>query len=301
MPCSDGSNSRVRSDLSPGISRTTDPGGRDALVLAGPGGRVRVTRTGAHVQSWEAPGHGELLFTSADASYAPATATRGGVPVIFPWFGSARAAEGLQPHGFARVREWALAATRPGPTATLRLDDDEQTRATWPHAFRAELEVSVADGLRVALAVTNTGAAPFTYEEALHTYFAVGDVRRATVHGLEGVPFTEFATAPQASPRADAPVTFEAETDRVYQGTPDLLELRCPALGRVVRIHTSGARSAVVWNPWHAKAAAMSQMRGDEWTRFVCVESANCKAGALRLAPGETHTMTLTLRVGRPS
>ena len=31
------------------------------------------------------------------------------------------------------------------------------------------------------------------FEEALHTYFAVGDVRTATVHGLEGVAVTEHA------------------------------------------------------------------------------------------------------------
>jgi len=198
------------------------------------------------------------------------------------------------------VRDWTLTSTSPGPSVSLELRDDAATRDAWPYAFVASMRVSVADGLEVALTVANTGDSPMEFEEALHTYFAVGDVRRATVHGLEGVPFTEHAAAPQADPRADAPIVFEAETDRVFQGPPDHLELRCPMLGYAIDLDTVGSASTVVWNPWIAKAAAMSQMGDDEWTSFACVESANCKEGALRLAPGEAHTMSLTLRV-RPT
>ncbi|MEZ6013986.1 MAG: D-hexose-6-phosphate mutarotase [Planctomycetota bacterium] len=286
------------------MTPTTDPGGREAWELQGPGGRVRVTRLGAHVQCWHAAGlgsspaePGDALFTSADASYGPAVATRGGIPVVFPWFGAGVHGDAAPAHGFARVREWQLVASTDAPSLTLRLEDDAATRALWPHAFRAEFTVSVATGLAVTLRVTNTGATSFEFEEALHTYFAVGDVKHATVHGLEGVPYDEFAAAPQAHPDAQAPITFEAETDRVFQGVPDDVELRCPALGHAVALRTDGATSAVVWNPWIAKAAAMGQMRDDEWTRFVCVESANCKAGALTLAPGASHTLSLTLRL----
>lgn len=280
--------------LAPGIARATDVGNRDTLELTGPGGAVHLTLLGAHVQRWRAPGHGEVLFMSADADYGPGVATRGGIPVVFPWFGGR---DGLPAHGFARTAAWTLVETRPGPVVILALEDDEATRALWPHAFLARLTVSVADGLHVSLTVTNTGDAPFDFEEALHTYFAVGDVHAATVHGLEGVPFVEHARAPQADPRPDAPILFEAETDRVFQGVPDDIELRCRALGRSVDLRTTGATSAVVWNPWVAKAAALGQMRADEWTSFVCVESANCKDGALRLAAGESHTLALTLRV----
>ena len=33
----------------------------------------------------------------------------------------------------------------------------------------------------------------------------------------------------------------------------------------------------------------------DDWERFVCVESANVRESAIRLAPGESHSMSLTI------
>jgi len=38
----------------------------------------------------------------------------------------------------------------------------------------------------MALTVTNPGDAPIVFEEALHTCFAVGDVRQVSVAGPDG-------------------------------------------------------------------------------------------------------------------
>jgi D-hexose-6-phosphate mutarotase len=46
-----------------------------------------------------------LLFMSPASQFAVGKAIRGGVPIIFPWFG---AREGFPSHGFARVTEWEL-------------------------------------------------------------------------------------------------------------------------------------------------------------------------------------------------
>ncbi|QDV09128.1 Putative glucose-6-phosphate 1-epimerase [Planctomycetes bacterium Poly30] len=276
----------------------TDAGGRPGLELRGPGGCVRMTLLGAHVQSWIHPEHGEVLFMSADASYAERAASRGGIPLVFPWFGAHAERKDAPAHGFARIQPFEVAAQGDGPSVTLRLSDTEDTRALWPHAFLAELTVSVAETLAITLAVTNTGDAAFDFEEALHSYFVVGDVHRATVHGLEGVPHVESASAPQESPPDPSePIGFCAETDRIYQGVPDRIELRARELDRRIELGTRGARSAIVWNPWIAKAAAMSQLQGDEWQQFVCVESANCRENRVSLEPGATHSMELTLRV----
>src|SRR5512138_1326828 len=54
---------------------------------------------GAHVTDFKKNGHPPLLFTSQFSRLADAQAIRGGIPVIFPWFG---AREGGAAHGFAR-------------------------------------------------------------------------------------------------------------------------------------------------------------------------------------------------------
>jgi len=280
--------------LPPGVTRTQDPGGRDALRLDGPGGSVLVALLGAQVLSWKSP-LGEVLWWGSKAEYSPGKPVRGGMPLVFPWFGDHPTDGKLPAHGFARSLTWRLAAARPGPEVTLTTSDDESTRALWPHAFGLELTITLRDALHLALTIHNRGSTPFRCEEALHTYFAVGDVHTATVHGLQGVPCVETAKEPEANWDRGAPLRFRAETDRVFHGVPARLELHAPALQRVVTLDTRQARSAIVWNPWPAKTAKLSGMAPEDWRHFCCVESANCKADAITVVPGASHTLALTL------
>ncbi|MGB3968883.1 MAG: D-hexose-6-phosphate mutarotase [Planctomycetota bacterium] len=280
--------------LPDGVARVQDPGGRDALRLDGPGGRILVALLGAQVLSWQGP-HGEVLFTGAKADYLPGKPVRGGIPLVFPWFGDHPTDRKLPAHGFARSQTWRLAAARPGPEVVLETTDDASTHALWPHAFRLAFTVSASAPVRLQLTIENRGSAPFRCEQALHTYFAVRDIHTASVHGLQGVPHVETAKAPEAAWDTKAPLRFRAETDRVFSGTPDRLELRAPALRRAVTLTTRGARSAIVWNPWPEKCARLSGLAADDWQRFCCIESANVKADGLTLAPGACHTLALAL------
>src|SRR5262245_53403186 len=150
---------------------------------------------GAHVTHYVPAGERPLLFTSPRSQFVVGKAIRGGVPVIFPWFGP-RAGDPTAPeHGFARVAEWAVDSvvrTTDGSVAvTLRLDPSDATRATWPHDFRLRHEVVFGPRLTMTLEVENRGRARFSFEEALHTYLLVGDVRRATIGGLEGTSYVD--------------------------------------------------------------------------------------------------------------
>lgn len=283
-------------ELPSGVTAATDPGGRAVLDLVGPGGSARISRLGAHVQRWRCgPQERDVLFTSREASYAPETATRGGVPVVFPWFGDHPHRPELPAHGFARILDWEVVAAEADAAVTLRLDDSPATQAMWPHRFCAELRLDLrGDGLSLSISVTNRGDAAFAFEEALHTYFAVDSIHEATVLGLEGVSFTEHAKAPEGAWDTEAPIAFRAETDRVFQDVPSAHELRCG--DHSVRLDTENSASTIVWNPWIAKAAAMSQMADDEWQEFVCIESANVKERALSLLPGQTHTLGVRIR-----
>ena len=69
---------------------------------------------------------------------------------------------------------------------TLGLTDTSDTRALWPHAFDLSLAITVGRTLRLALTTRNTGDAPFRITQALHSYFAVGDIARTL--GVAGRP-----------------------------------------------------------------------------------------------------------------
>lgn len=282
----------------PEITRVEDPGRRAAIRLDAAGAHAVVACTGAQVLSWCTP-HGDVLWTASRPEYVPGKPVRGGIPLVFPWFGDHAERRDLPAHGFARNLEWRVAAERPGPEVAWTAGHDATTFAMWPHAFRLELTVALATDLTVAMTVANPGDAPFRCELALHSYFAVGDVRTAAVHGLEGLSFVEQASDGEADPDRTSAVRFRAETDRIYQGTPDTLVLRAPALHRTLRLTTQGARSAIVWNPWAAKGARLSQLAPEDWRTFCCVETANVRENAVTLAPGERHTMSLRIRCAR--
>ena len=65
--------------------------------------------------------------------------------------------------------------------------------------------------LRLRLSVLNTGEEAFLFEEALHTYFAVGDATRVSLTGLEGTEYLD-KTQGFARKREEGPtLTFQGE------------------------------------------------------------------------------------------
>jgi D-hexose-6-phosphate mutarotase len=66
-------------------------------------------------------------------------------------------------------------------------------------------------------------------------------------------------------------------------------------------IAKAGSATTVVWNPWIDKAAALADLADDEWKRLLCVETGNLRDAAIRLAPGQSHTMTATFELSPPA
>jgi glucose-6-phosphate 1-epimerase len=282
------------------------------VVDAGAGGleRARVSGAraggelylqGAHLTQWQPHGPAPVLFLSRRAVYAPGKAIRGGVPIVFPWFGPHATDRHAPMHGFARARRWRLVTYGPGPDGAvvleLALEDDEATRALWPSTFSLRYRVSVGDALSLALEVVNTSPAPFTFEAALHTYLATGDVAAVSITGLEETLYIDKVDAMARKRHGPAPLRLTAETDRVFLGTRARCVVTDPALGRRLVVDKAGSATTVVWNPWSAKTAAIADLEPDDWRRMVCVETANAADDAVTLAPGARHVMSATIRV----
>jgi glucose-6-phosphate 1-epimerase len=284
-----------------------------ATIEAGQGGLARVAVTGAnadahvylhgaHVTHFQPKGASPVLFMSKESLFQPGKAIRGGVPVILPWFGAKADDPKAPQHGFARAQPWALQEIDAGGggdvTVTFALGPGETSQKFWPHDFEAVFTVTVGAALTMALDVRNTGRAPFTFEEALHTYLAVADVRRCQLTGLEGRTFIDKVNRFQRKAQ-QGPMVITGETDRVYLNTPDRVTVNDPAGGRRLEVDKTGSQSTIVWNPWTEKAKAMADFGDDEWPAMVCVETANAVDNAVTLQPGATHTMTAVVRLVR--
>jgi D-hexose-6-phosphate mutarotase len=160
--------------------------------------------------------------------------------------------------------------------------------------FEVDYIVTVAATLTMELIVTNTGAADFSFETCLHTYFQVGAVETIEVAGLQGVRYRDVLSGDDFT-EAGATIRFTAETDRTYQDTAGTVEIRDPQLQRTILVRKSGSMSTVVWNPWIEKSIRMPDFGDDEYHHMVCVESGNVGEHAITLAPGERSSLKVEI------
>ena len=292
----------LRTTLPPSVRAEIGPGNLPRLVVKTRAGRAEIYFQGAHVTAWQPASASEpVLWMSGKSYYEFGKPLRGGVPICFPWFG-AHASDATAPgHGFGRLRDWNLieaAETAEGVvTLALELASDKALTPLWPHAFRAVHRITIGNTLTMALEVTNPGAEAFTVEEALHTYFAVKDVRNVTVTGLEQVDYLDKVSGFDRKNQGGDPIRFTGETDRVYLNTTATCVIHDPGARRRIAIRKTGSDATVVWNPWIAKARAMPDFGDDEWPEMVCVETCNVNVHARKLAPGASHTMTAIIEV----
>jgi len=260
--------------------------------------RGEVCTQGAHALRWRAVDGRDVLFVSAHAKFAAGTPIRGGVPVVFPWFGDDPEQRGRPAHGFARRIPWRqlLAATdlAQGRVA-FALADDGATRALWPLAFTAELALAFDRELTLSLSVTNRDAAPFRFEALLHTYLLVDDVRRVELRGLHGARYFDKRLGNRPATQREEVLRCTGEIDRTYCCTGAECTLLDPGLRRLITVTKDNAPSTVVWNPWHDKAALLADLGGDEWMRFLCVESGCVADDAVTLPPGATHRLRVRI------
>jgi glucose-6-phosphate 1-epimerase len=275
-------------------------GGLPRLDIATPSATAQVYLHGAHLTHWQ-PSHAKapVLWMSEHSLWQDAKPIRGGVPICFPWFGPHRSESSAPAHGFARLVDWTLAGAvdRDGSVAVTFALDGARLSEVWPFRFRAEHEVVVGSTVTMSLEVENRDEVGFSFEEALHTYFAVSSIADVSIAGLERTPFLDKAGGLTERTQDDTPIRFTSETDRVYLETTATCSIDDPGLQRRIIVSKDNSRSTVVWNPWIAKARALADFGDEEWRGMVCVETANVGAPAVRLAPGERHRMTVSLAV----
>jgi glucose-6-phosphate 1-epimerase len=270
-----------------------------AISLDGMAGELYLQ--GAQLTAWQPRGERPVLFTSPNSAFAPGRAIRGGIPIIFPWFGARRHAQAAPQHGFARTAPWHLdgveTSGRESLTLTLSLGDGDVGSPFWPEPFRATYTVVFAQTLSLRLAVQNRATHPISFEEALHTYFAVSDISGIAISGLAGTTYIDKTDAARRKPQTATLVTIMAETDSVYLDTPGQCAIEDRGWHRRVVIKKEDAASSVVWNPWTEKAAAMVDLGDPAWRGMVCVETGNIAENEVRLAADDEHQMSTAISV----
>ena len=258
---------------------------------------------GAHLTAWQPAGAEPVFFLSERSVFAPGKAIRGGVPLCFPWFGGRSDGRPGPSHGFARISPWELAFAALMPDAgdgdrlqlTFVLGPTELSRSLGFDSFRVAYELLLGRTLTLRLTVANLGTAPLRFEEALHSYFQVADVRELAINGLEGAEYLDKRDDGKAKHAPDGPLNLTEFSDRVFPGSKHPVVIEDAGNRRSIRIDKQNSATTVVWNPWPEGSASLADLGPEDWPHFLCVEAANTATDALVLEPGATHTMTVTL------
>ncbi len=278
----------------PGLTFDAEKG-LTRLKLQTAAAEIEVFLQGAHIAHFRAAGQEPLLFLSDEAIFQEDTPIRGGIPIIFPWFGTRRHGRSADAHGFARNTPWELTGVQLEPEVMLsfELTPSARTQLEWLPDFRVRYFVYAGEELTLSLEVENLSETSFIFEAALHTYFAVSDIRSVRVTGLDGVEFlNQLATDKQLQ---SGDIHFAGETDNIYFNVPETITIEDSGLQRAIEI-SSNALSAIVWNPWIGKAARLKDFGDDEWQRMVCVESGAVQENEVEIFPGEITTLSVTYR-----
>jgi len=294
------------------------PSGLAIARVTTPAADATVYMQGAHLTQWKPARQAPAIFLSQRAEFSPGKPIRGGVPIIFPWFGERHDGKTGPQHGFARISEWDLAsAAMAGDDLHLAftLAPNDLSRSLGFDHFHLAYRVIVGRALTLELTVANDSGsvgtppggatsthiaelgAPLVFEEALHTYYAVADAQCVSIDGLGDATYIDKLDGFHRKVQPQGALRFTGRTDRPYLNTTATCVLHDVAGARRIVVAKSGSHSTVIWNPWKELTASMADMEPDAWLHMTAIETANVAENAVTLAPGATHTMRANISV----
>ncbi|KAH8899279.1 galactose mutarotase-like protein [Thozetella sp. PMI_491] len=279
------------------------------------GESVEVLLHGATVLSWKDKDGNEKLWVSEGAKLDGSKAVRGGIPVVFPVFGTAPdhpQTGKLAQHGVARVSNWeflgkSTSESTPdaaGADLSVKLDFglsaanvDDSLRALWPYKFGLIYSVTLnQNSLTTSLVATNDDDKPFDIQVLFHTYLRVNEISNVEVHGLDGSEYLD-KVGPLTTKKQSAAVTFSGEVDRVYTpvggpSTPVTVVEDGKTKYTVLR---DNLNDVTVWNPWTEKANSIGDFAPkDGFHKMVCIEPGAVR-GWQTLEPGDAFEGAQTI------
>jgi galactose mutarotase-like enzyme len=245
----------------------------------------------------------DVLYLDEATFRDPTKNVRGGVPVLFPspgkLTGDAFACDGrrgnLKQHGFARNLPWRVervtTGTELGASVTLGLSSSEETRRAYPWDFELAYTYTLRGaGVTIEQRITNRGEAPMPFGAGFHPYFHVPQGEKAGARIATKATRAFDNVTKQETPFVGFDLTAaEVDLHLVDHGSSSAT---LAWAGRAVTVACSPDFTHwVVWT-----------LAGRD---FVCLEPWTCPGDALntgdrliRLAPGETRTLTTILSVG---
>ena len=275
------------------IHLTQNEHGFPILNVRNPHAQARFSLYGAQMLSYKPHGSThDLFFLSEKAIYQTGKAIRGGAPLCWPWFGPDPEQKGRPAHGFARTNMWQLDKVEQledqSSVVILTLEDTTETYAIWPYHFRLTLKVIIGKTLKMSLITENRSDQPMQITQAIHSYFAVGDIAQVQVDGLEDLSYIDKSKLGQNQTKTqNGAIAIDQEVDRIYLNSPDQVQISDRSRQQTVHILNQNSQTTVVWNPWIDICQQMNDLQNNDYKKFICVETANVATNTICIEAGK--------------
>src|SRR5262249_30696048 len=140
------SNTTTESEVLGRVAFVDGRGDLPMLEISTPWSNAQIYLHGAHVTHFKKKDEPPLLFLSQCSRFAEGQPIRGGIPIVFPWFGPR---EGLSQHGFARVQNWELKEFAPAAdgSVSVRFRLPDSPDAAFFPPFTADYVVTVNESI----------------------------------------------------------------------------------------------------------------------------------------------------------
>lgn len=279
----------------------TGPGDLVQAVVTSPKASATISTYAGQVLSFRpASAKADLLFVSEKAYRQAGKAIKGGIPICWPWFGSDPNGKGGPGHGMARTSQWRVTGSRQLDNGdielTLGFAIAPGAYEYWSVPLTLELVVTVGETLSLVMLTTNASDSAVQVTQGFHTYFAVGEIAKVDVDGLDGVAYIDKLND-SAQEIQSGSVSISGEADRIYHGEIGELMIDDASLDRRIYIRHEGSASAVVWNPWADTAKAMADLDDQDYQRFICVETVNAGPDVVSIPAGGQARISVNYRI----
>jgi len=259
---------------------------------------------GAQLSQYQPHKEQPVIWLSPDCEYKRGLPLRGGIPICWPWFGALdKNPESIQQqislnappaHGFVRTLEWDVDFIKSVSLDETELQMSQAINANerWPFTCKLILKFTIGARLKLCFEVQNNGNKPFVFTSALHSYFAISDVDKATINGLENRRFIDALNDWEGFTQF-GDIKIDREIDRIYETNGEDVHIIDSQWQRKISIVSKTSANTVVWNPWVEKSKWLSQFSDSSFKQMLCVESANIDSRNVLLKAGERKMQVL--------
>jgi len=272
--------------------------GLTEMLISNDAAEAVIYLRGGNLTHFQPRGESAVIFGGETCEMHPEKTLHAGIPICWPWFGPHPTDSDKPQHGFARNREWEVRETEQlanGETrVVLGLHEDEETLELFEHMFDLTLTFTIGKQLLIDLRTYNSNAEPFHFTQALHSYFATSDIDNVLIHGVEETPFIDLADDHKKKQESDL-LLIDRILNRIYEPTDQACALSDEGAKRKIHIDKEGSRATTIWNP--GKESGLHDLPGDDYRRFVCIETCNAGQDTITLESGASHHITQKITI----